>query len=163
MNVALKLSADAWGQQTLCAELAFEEPVKVLSFAWWDSELWWAKSSNWSAMYSWSAQYHHCRDGTRQVIVGREATIQGCVIPPGFEPEAAGQAHVALLKPSVLFRKGAHGLGVIVVPRGAASAMRNHIWRLKPALMNPSLEPFELALSRTRTGHMRGFMPGQWD
>jgi len=125
VNVALKLSEDEWGRRSLSADLVFEQPVKVLMCAWLGSEWWWAKSPKWRTHYNWAAQYHHLRDGSRQVIVTCGALLQDCVIPAGFDPEAPGQAEVEFLKPSALYQKESHGLGLIVVPQGAARSLRN--------------------------------------
>ena len=153
MNVALELSKDEYGRSSLCATLHFEVPVKILTYAWMEREIWWTKSSMWSTNYNWNAQYHHLRDGTRQVIVTCASILQNCVIPAGFDPDASSLAEVEMLKPSVLYQKGEHGLGLVVVPEGAATSMRNGIWRLKQTHMNPSLQPLSQALMFTRAGH----------
>ena len=159
MKVALSVSEDGYGRRSIAADLAFDEPARVLVFAWLNSEMWWAKSSAWQSQYRWCALYQHLAEGSRQIIITCGVILGKCIVPSGCEPEAAGDAEVDLLRPAVLFRRGGHGLGIIVVPQGAAKTMRNGIWQLKPSYMNPSLEPFERALICTRTGYVNDFVP----
>ena len=156
MNITLHLSEDEWGRKSLSTELAFEAPTKLLLYACLKNELWWAKSSEWATHHKWSAQYHHLRDGARQVIITSGVILQDCIIPAGFDPETECQAEVKILTPSLLYRRGEHAVGIVVVPSGTAESVRNGLWRLKPAHMNESLVPFSEALSRSRNGHVTG-------
>ena len=111
---------------------------------------------------SWrrSVLYHHLSDNSRQVIVSCGAVLEHCVVPPACEPTAASHVQLKLLQPVTLYKCGEHGLGIVAVPQGAARTMRNGIWQLKRAHMNPSLEPFSAALFTTRRGKSGDFDAG---
>lgn len=165
MTLRITFTQDDWGRAMLAAELEFALPARVLLFAWLGNDMWWAKSSRCEARHSWTALYHHLADGSRQAIVTcgavlEHCVLEHCVLPARCEPLASTQVALQFLQPVVLYRSGAHGLGIIAVPQGASKTLRNGIWQLKREYMSACIEPFAAGLSMSRRGHARDFDSG---
>jgi hypothetical protein len=159
VDVVLALSEDNHGRRSLSTDLVFDRPAKILNYVWRGTDMWWVKSPEWSTHYHWAVQYHHLRDGSRQVIVNCGAVLQHCIASAAVDPDCGCESAVDWLRPSVLYRKGQHGVGLVAVPDGAAEALRNGIWRLKSSHVNEALAKFSSALAQGRGGSAKRFSP----